>query len=76
MIVVGTTINLMTGTAAFLALAMKAGLTTVLPLYVAAMPYNIFLVACIWRASDTISPSRAATVRLGATLWLVGATII
>jgi hypothetical protein len=76
MVVVGTAINVATAVASLMALGMKAGLPLAMFIFFAPLPYNIFLVAAVWRTADLAEASTASSVRFGAMLWLVVATLL
>ena len=42
----------------------------------APLPYNVFLLAAVWRTADLAAPRTASTVRAGSALWLVLATLL
>jgi hypothetical protein len=76
MIVVGSLLNLAAAFAGLLALGFKAHLAVATLVFFSPLPYNVFLVASVWRAADLIPDARAWSVRAGATIWLVIATLI
>ncbi len=76
MVVVGTAINLAAVVCGLVALAMKAELAIALLIIHAPLPYNIFLVASVWRSADLAEPKKAGSVRTAAILWLVVSTLI
>ncbi len=76
MAVVGTLVNLVAAFASLMALGFKADLATSMAIYFAPLPYNIFLVAAVWRTADLVSPQQAWSARAGAAVWLVAATLL
>lgn len=76
MVIAGSLLNLACAFLALMALGLKAGSLTAVLIAFAPMPFNIFLVAAVWRAADAVQPSQATTARLGAALWLVLATVV
>jgi hypothetical protein len=75
MLVVGTLVNLAAAFAGLMALGFKAELPVAMVIFLAPLPYSIFLVAAIWRTADVVAPARAQTARLGAALWLAAAMV-
>jgi hypothetical protein len=76
MIVVGSVINLAAAFVALMALGLKAGLMVTILIFHAPLPYNIFLVASVWRAADIADPKTASSARFGAAIWLAVATLL
>jgi hypothetical protein len=76
MIVVGSMLNVAAALAGLMALGFKAELPVALAIFHAPLPYNIFLVAAVWRTADGADAGRASAARLGAVAWLVMMTII
>ena len=76
MILVGSVINLVTAFVALMALGMKAGLTITILIFHAPLPYNLFLVASVWRTADIADPKTASSARFGAAIWLAAATLL
>ena len=76
MVVVGSGINLVTAFVALMALGMKAGLGITILIFHAPLPYNIFLVASVWRTADITDPKTASSARFGAVVWLAAATLL
>lgn len=76
MALVGSALNVATAFAGLLALGFKAGLPVALLIMHAPLPYNIFLVAAIWRTADLAHPAAAACARMAAALWLLASMLI
>jgi hypothetical protein len=77
MIVVGTAINLVTSFAALIVLGLKWPVWASIAVYLAPLPYNLFLVFAVWRAAENLADPRLASyARTGALLWLVIASLI
>lgn len=76
MVIVGTSINLATAFASLMALGFKADLAVAMLIYHAPLPYNVFLVASVWRTADLVDAAKASSARFGAAVWLVAATIL
>lgn len=76
MVAFGTLINVAAGFAAILMLGFKHPAWVAVCVYLAPLPYNIFLVVAVWRAAARLAPNPAAAYRLCATLWLAVATLI
>jgi hypothetical protein len=76
MVLFGTLLNLATTAAALVLLELKFPLPVVLAVHLSPLPYNIFLLAAVWRTADAAGNVKAAFFRSGALLWFVAATII
>jgi hypothetical protein len=76
MIVVGSAINLAAAFASLVALGFKADLAIAMLIYLAPMPYNIFLAGAVWRTAERVDAVKASSARLGAILWLAAATVL
>ena len=76
MLLVATAINLAAGFASLMAFGFKAPVWVAVAIYLSPLPYNVFLVLCVWRATDSAGAGAASAYRLGALGWLVVATII
>ncbi len=76
MLLIGTALNIATSVASLVALGLKADLATAMLIFLSPLPYNIFLLAAVWRTAELIEPKKAASVRVGAALWLVVATLL
>lgn len=76
MIAIASIVNLAAAAAALILLGVKAGPTASLTVLLAPLPYNAFLLAAVWRATDLVDALRANAYRLGASLWFVAAAII
>lgn len=76
MVVVGSVLNLATGFAALMALAIKADPLVAMLIFHAPLPYNIFIVWAVWRTADLADAARASSARVGAIVWLVAATVL
>lgn len=76
MIVVGTAINAAATLAAVLLLALDVPAPAAVAVHFAPLPWNIFLFACVWRATTGLRAVAALACQAGATLWLLAATIV
>ena len=76
MIFVGSAINLAFAFTSLLLLAMKVDVVIGMAVFFAPMPYNVFLVACVWRAADLAESAKAGFAKLASTVWLIAATVI
>lgn len=76
MVVVGSAVNLAAAFGGLMALGFKAELAVAMLVFHAPLPYNIFLVASVWRTADIVDARKANSARLGAALWLLAATVI
>ena len=68
---VGTFVNLLIGFTALILLAKRVDASWVLILHVLPMPYNLFLVSCVWRHGDV-----SATARVVSATWLLAVQIV
>lgn len=62
----GTFVNLLFGFSALILLAKRADATWGLILHLLPLPYNLFLVSCVWRHVDT-----KFAIRVAAVVWLL-----
>jgi hypothetical protein len=76
MIVIGSALNLASAFAGLMALGFKADLLVAMLVFHAPLPFNIFIVAAIWRTADLVEAAKASSARAGAVLWLVAATVL
>ena len=76
MMAVGTAVNVAAAFAAILMLGFKHPAWVAVCVYLAPLPYNIFLVVSVWRAAARLAPKPGAAYRLGAALWLAAATLV
>ncbi len=76
MIVIASIVNVAAGATALILLGLKAGAAASMIVFLAPLPYNAFLLAAVWRATDLADALRANAYRLGASLWFVAAAII
>lgn len=75
MLLIATAINLVTSFVSLMAFGFKAPDWVAVAIYLSPLPYNIFLILCIWRATERGGGS-ASFYRMGALAWLVIATVI
>jgi uncharacterized membrane protein len=76
MAVVGTIVNVVTIGLAVLAAAVGAATGVGLIIFMAPTPYNILLVASVWRRADREYSDWALPARIGALAWLLLAFLI
>lgn len=76
MALMGSVLNVAAAVAGLMALGFKAGLPVSLAIMHAPLPYNIFLVAAIWRTADLSSPAAASSARTAAALWLLASMLL
>lgn len=76
MALVGSVLNVAAAFAGLMALGFKAGLPVSLAIMHAPLPYNIFLVAAIWRTADLAGPAAAGSARTVAALWLIASMLV
>jgi hypothetical protein len=71
MLLVGSAINVASALAALMLLAHGASMAVGAGVHFAPVPYNLFLFAAVWRASQRKPATRAC-----AGCWLVGTTVV
>ncbi len=76
MIVIGSLLNLAAAFGGLMALGFKADLMVALAIFHAPLPYNLFIVAAIWRTAEGAGAASASTARFGALAWLVAVTVL
>ncbi|MGF7006738.1 hypothetical protein [Aminobacter sp. BE322] len=76
MIGVGSLINVATTVVALLILAAKLPIWWAFAVHLAPLPYNLFLYGSVLRTADTTAAPNANTLKLGATLWIVLASLL
>ena len=76
MIILGTALNLTTSFAALVVLGLKWPTWAWVAVYLSPLPYNLFLVAALWRTSERSQPGYRTVVRTASFAWLVVATLI
>lgn len=70
-LVVGTLINLVAGFSGFIMLSLNVDAAWALSVYLAPLPYNVFLLLSVWRSKQC-----TPLVSLIATAWFVAVLII
>ena len=73
---VGTLINVAAGFGAIVLLGLKQPTWIAGAVYLAPLPYNIFLVLAAWRATECMPGESAFGYRTGALIWLALAVIL
>lgn len=73
---VGTALNIVAMGGAFLAVALGASTLTGIAIHLLPVPYNIFLVASVWRSAEREPADRAWAARIGSVAWLLVAFVI
>jgi hypothetical protein len=76
MALVGTVVNIAAMGAAFFAIALGASMMTFIVIHFLPVPYNIFLVAAVWRAAERAPAEQAWMARIVSVLWLFVAFVI
>jgi len=76
MAVVGTLVNVAAIGAAVVVVALGASTGVGIAIFAAPTPYNIFLVAAVWRRADIERTEWAWPARIGALAWLLLAFLI
>lgn len=71
MTLAGTAVNLVAMGLAFLAVGLGASTLAGILIFFAPMPYNLLLVASIWKRADMERGEWAWPARLGSLVWLV-----
>jgi hypothetical protein len=75
MVLVGTVVNIAAMGLAFLAVALGASTMTGIAIHLLPVPYNIFLVAAVWRAAERAPADQAWAARIGSLLWVLAAFV-
>jgi hypothetical protein len=76
MLLHGSAINLVLGLASLILFATEASDAIAATVHFAPLPYNVFLLAAVWRAADK-APQRAASIaRVVAVAWVVAFIVI
>jgi hypothetical protein len=76
MVLVGTVVNIVAMGTAFFAVALGASTMTGIGIHLLPVPYNIFLVAAVWRSAEHAPPDKAWAARVGSLIWLLVAFVI
>jgi hypothetical protein len=76
MILVGTLVNLAAMGLGFLAVALGASTAAGIAIFLAPVPYNILLVASVWRRADVERTDWGWLARIGSLIWLVLAFVV
>lgn len=75
MIVIGTVINVLATALSMALFAMDAPAGLALLVFFSPLPWNLFLLAAVWKTADSAGES-AWIFRAGAVLWLVAMTLL
>jgi hypothetical protein len=76
MMVVGTTVNLVTTILALLVFAAGLPLAVGLFVFLSPLPFNVLLVASVWRGTEGRPLHWAWLVRAVSVAWLIAATLL
>lgn len=76
MVTVGSLINVATTIAALLILAAKMSALLAVAVHLIPLPYNLFLYGSVLRTADMAGTPNAGTIKLGATLWIILASLL
>lgn len=76
MLLVGTAISLTATMLGYLFLAADAPVAVSLAISMAPLPYNLLLVAAVWRSAATATADWAGSARAAAVAWLLLVTIV
>jgi hypothetical protein len=71
MIIVATLINVAAAFGAVMLLGLKLPAWIAVALFLAPLPYNVFLVLAVWRTTEGMAGSAASGYRFAALIWLV-----
>jgi hypothetical protein len=76
MIIVGTTLNLLTGLAALALLASGEPAALALAVHFGPLPWNVFLFLSVWRAAEKAKPSEALFAKIAVVIWFVAVIVV
>jgi hypothetical protein len=71
----GSLINIAATIAGALLLGFKAPAWLAVAIHFSPVPWNLFLLASVWRTADRLGPARAFGWQLAATAWFLAATV-
>jgi hypothetical protein len=70
MALVGTLVNVAAGFAAIMLIGLTLPAWIAVAIFLAPLPYNVFLVMAVWRATEGMAGNAASGYRTGALIWL------
>ena len=76
MLFVGTTVNIMTTFVAMGLLTLGVPTMPIVLTYFAPLPFNLFLVAAVWRSAENAAATTGFAARCASLVWLVAATAL
>ena len=76
MLLVGTLVNLLTSFLGLMLFTTEAPTALAAAVYFSPLPYNVFLLAAVWRTADRAGQPPLSAARVIALAWLVLATLI
>lgn len=76
MMLVGTGINVVATLAAMALLAFEIPTIVALLVFLAPLPWNLFLFSAVWRSAEKIKGTTALAAKIGATIWLVAVVLL
>jgi len=76
MVVVASLINAATTVAALLILAAKMPALLAVAVHLIPLPYNLFLFGSVLRTADLTAAPNANTMKMGATIWIILASLL
>lgn len=76
MVTVGSLINVATTIVALAILAAKGSALLAVAVHLLPLPYNLFLYGSVLRTADVSGGHNANTVKLGATAWIILASLL
>lgn len=76
MLIVATLINVAAALGAVVLLGLKLPGWLAVAAFLAPLPYNVFLVLAVWRATEQSPANTASAYRAGALIWLALALVL
>jgi len=76
MFVVGSLINVVTTVVALVILAAKMNALLAVAVHLVPLPYNLFLYGSVLRTADLTEAPNANTMKMGATIWIILASLL
>jgi hypothetical protein len=76
MLLVATAINVAAALVSLMMFGLKLPAWAAIAVYLAPLPYNVFLTVAVWRTADRSAFSAAAFYRLGALVWLAVSVLV
>lgn len=76
MVVVASLINVVTTVGALVILAAKLPALLAVAIHLIPLPYNLFLFGSVLRTADLTEAPNANTMKMGATIWIILASLL